>query len=307
MSYEKIGFVSGQKLKADHLNHIETGLFDQSTALDNMKAEIIAEAQKIEVPEIVSTSDFMVDTSKHYVNSNTGTIWAYMKQVKTTPAQSIPNFKNVFNADTAMIGYRWSGSACAPQEEPKNILSDFIPCDLSAGACILRVKKAKIASLSNLNTSIIYFSSNSDDSMLAMVKYSELTAISENNGIYAYELGDKSGTKFSGYQNTRYIRICFRISANNDGTDDSPTLAKARNVICTLNEPISYTNKAESTEISYNWLDTGIPYAPTFKTDLIGVLGEQNVIYLSENLPNGTYTLKYGDSSYDTVGTIIVE
>ena len=56
------------------------------------------------------------------------------------------------------------------------------------------------------------------------------------------------------------------------------------------------------------WTDTGISYAPTFKTDLIGVLGEGNVIYLSDNaLPSGTYTLKYGDETYDTIGTITVE
>ena len=35
MSYEKIGFVSGQKLKADHLNHIETGIKNFETSLED--------------------------------------------------------------------------------------------------------------------------------------------------------------------------------------------------------------------------------------------------------------------------------
>lgn len=56
------------------------------------------------------------------------------------------------------------------------------------------------------------------------------------------------------------------------------------------------------------WVNTGLSYMPIFKTDLIGVLTENNVIYLSDNsLPSGTYTLKYGDETYATIGTITVE
>jgi hypothetical protein len=84
----------------------------------------------------------------------------------------------------------------------------------------------------------------------------------------------------------------------------TPTSDSVKEVIVTIDEPITYTEIPESTETYYAWTDTGITYAPTFKTDLIGVLGENNVIYLSDTLPSGTYTLKYPDDDYAVVGTI---
>ena len=48
--------------------------------------------------------------------------------------------------------------------------------------------------------------------------------------------------------------------------------------------------------------------ANTFKADLIGVIGENNIIYLSDNaLPSGTYVLKSSDESYGIIGTYTVE
>jgi hypothetical protein len=53
-------------------------------------------------------------------------------------------------------------------------------------------------------------------------------------------------------------------------------------------------------------MDSGIPYVPTFKTDLIGVLGDNYVIYLSDSLAHGTYTLKHEDERYGVIGTITI-
>jgi hypothetical protein len=66
--------------------------------------------------------------------------------------------------------------------------------------------------------------------------------------------------------------------------------------------------KTETTEgtITQEWVNSGISYAPTFKTDLIGVLGEDNVIYLSDNLPSGTYTLKDAGNDHAVIGTYTV-
>jgi hypothetical protein len=263
---------------------------------DNIKAEL----SQIETPKIVSSVAEMVDTTKHYVNQKTGTIWAYKKFTQTTGGTVVPDFVNVFDAESALIGNRWSGSSKAPATDaPKNTLSDFIPCNLSSGEHILRIKGGYIHNTSNSNTSIAYFSSNANNTQVSMVKYSELTAIEEADGVYSYKLGDKSGSMFSGYQTTRYIRVCFRLT-----NDVTPTVDNIKSVIVTIDEPITYTETPESTETFYEWSDTDIPYAPSFKTDMIGVMGEDNVIYLSDNLPSGTYTLKYPDNDYAIVGTI---
>lgn len=254
----------------------------------------------IEAPKIVSSVEEMTDTTKHYVNQTTGTIWAYMKHEKSTEGSTVANFTNVFDVDKALIEYRWSGSSGAPvRDQLLCTLSDFIPCDLSSGEHIIRVKGAFMHSASNRNTSIVYFSSADNSTQIKMVKYSELTAIEEDGGVFAYKLGDCSGDMFSNYQNTRYIRVCFRLNG-----DETPTTDNVKNVIMTIDEPITYTNIPASTETYYEWTNAGIAYAPTFKTDLVGVLGEGNVVYLSDNLPSGTYTLKYPDNDYATIGTI---
>lgn len=266
---------------------------------DNGNVDVVA---NIETPKIVSSIAEMTDPTKHYVNQGTGTIWAYMKHTKTTEASTVPNFANVFDADTAMIGYRWSNSAGGPtDDQAANILSDFISCDLSEGEHTLRIKNGYVHSSTNTNTSIVYFSSNENDSRLQMVKCGELTAIEEADGVYAYKLGDKSGSMFSGYQNTRYIRVSFRQG------NTAATLDNARNAIITIDEPITYTSVPETTETYYAWTDTGISYAPTYKTDLIGVLGEDSVIYVSsDKLPSGTYTLKDPDNDFAIIGTYTV-
>ena len=129
-----------------------------------------------------------------------------------------------------------------------------------------------------------------------------LTPTEEADGVFAYTLGERSGSMVSGYTNTRYIR-CVAVQYNNENFISPQTLENAKKIIITIDEPITYTETEESTEVYYEWTDTGISYAPTFKTDLVGVLGEDNVIYLSDNLPSGTYTLKHADNNYDVIGT----
>ena len=270
---------------------------------DADKAELIAELS-LPTPTIVSSVDEMTDTTKHYVNQSTGTIWAYQKHVKNVEASTKPNFTNVFNPDTAEIGYRWSGSSKAPQAQDKCTLSDFIACDLSSGEHTIRIKNAQLHGAST-NAGIAYFSSNTADSQIEFVNNNNLTPTEEADGVLAYKLGEKNGSMLTNYAITRFIR-CVYVKRINDAMQNA-TESIARNVIITIDEPITYTDIPASTEVYYEWTDTGISYAPTFKTDLIGVMGEGNIIYLSDNLPSGTYTLKYGDETYDTVGTITVE
>lgn len=259
----------------------------------------------LEAPSIVSSVDEMTDTTKHYINRNTGTLWAYIKHTKTTESSIVPNFTNVFNAEAAMIGYRWSSSSGGAIDYDQGILSDFIACDLSSGEHTIRIKNGRLHGAST-NAGIVYFTTNSNGEEIDYSK-NTMTATEEADGIFAYKLGEYNGSMIDGYENTKYIR-CIIIQMNDSGNMVSPqTLENAKNIIITIDEEITYTEIPASAETYYEWADTGIPYAPTLKTDLIGVLGEGNVIYLSDNLPSGTYTLKYGDETYDTIGTITVE
>ena len=264
---------------------------------------LISELSQIEAPKIVESVDEMTDTSKHYVNQNTGTIWAYIKHIKSQEGSVVPNFTNVFDADSAMIGYRWSKSSGGPVAAAHCILSDFIPCDLSSGEHTIRIKNGRL-DWKYSNAGIMYFSSNSSDAGIDSAFSLESTPTEESDGVLAYKLGEKNGSMISGYANTRYIR-CIAVQVP-DGVNilATQTAENAKGIIITIDEPITYTEIPESTETYYAWTDTGITYAPTFKTDLIGVLGENNVIYLSDTLPSGTYTLKYPDDDYAVVGTI---
>lgn len=296
------GKSSYQYAKDNGYNGTET---DYATDMnpDNIKAAVSAGLSQIEVPTVVSSVDEMTDTTKHYVDKNTGMIWAYMKNIIYHEGETTPNFENVFDAEKAELNCRWSGSAGSTTSYSGNIVSYFIPCDLSSGEHTLRIKNGYIHFSSNTNTSISYFTGEDNGSFIDMTAYNRLTVTEEADGVYAYKLGYKDGSLFSNYNKTRYIRVTFR--ATTDGIDITPaTLSAARNVIITIDQPITYTETPPTTEVSNEWTDTGIAYAPTFRTDLVGVLGENNVIYLSDNLPSGTYTLKYPDNDYTIIGTI---
>lgn len=59
--------------------------------------------------------------------------------------------------------------------------------------------------------------------------------------------------------------------------------------------------------INNNWTNTNITYTPVLYTDIIGIVDENNTIRLTtNNLPSGTYTLKYGIEDYEIIGTITV-
>lgn len=56
-----------------------------------------------------------------------------------------------------------------------------------------------------------------------------------------------------------------------------------------------------------NWINTNVTYTPVLYTDIIGIVDEDNVIRLStNNLPSGTYTLRYGKDESDVIETITI-
>lgn len=110
--------------------------------------------------------------------------------------------------------------------------------------------------------------------------------------------------------------IEFRISdlAPNDASSYTfdairicgcPNSADLSNIIITVNEEITYSEKEAG---GYSWQLMNLNILDGNYHDLVGFVNENNVIYLTgNNLPAGTYTLKYADGNYDTIGNLVVE
>lgn len=258
---------------------------------ENDKKELIASLSQVETPQIVSSIEEMTDPTKHYVNLNTGTIWAHRTTTTDGETVLVPNFTNLIKFDASgnptnvALNQRYSGSAGAAvgylaSEDGSFAITDFIINSSDSPVFYINKKPVGQSKVAN------FFSETE-----------VLNGVSTLNATQ-WENGENGEYKWSVSSNTRYKKFSAQISTSAIAADS------IKGLIVTINEPIAYTEqKTEGTTVS-EWYDTGISYSPTFKTDLIGVMGEDNVIYLSDNLPSGTYTLKYPDNDYETIGTI---
>lgn len=243
-----------------------------------------AELGQIEAPKIVSSVDEMTDTTKHYVLD--GNIWAYKTTITEGETVLVPQFTNLFNPDTATLNERVSSSGTSSVTGAFS--TDCLNNIEASNSFYVKVPNY----IAGSNNKFGYYTNKSGTLHgLGVVNLSTLIV----------DLGDGTYKITPGSDVPPYVRISMVISSSEITVDD------IRDVIITNNEPITYTEQITPGEAVSEWYDTGITYAPTFKTDLVGVLGENNVVYLSENLPSGTYTLKYPDDDYATVGTITVE
>lgn len=256
---------------------------EQEYAVDMNPDNIKASLSQIEAPTIVSSIDEMTDTSKQYVYK--GSIWAYRTSTTEGETVLVPNFTNLIKFDASgnpsnvELNKRYSASAGAAagylaSQDGSFAITNVITTNGSNYTLYINQKpegQSKVINPSSINVVTI----NTGDWTTG------------ENGEYKFNGSDLPSLKFSAQMSTSAI------------TADS-----LKGLIVTLDEPITYTEQKTEGETVSEWYDTGISYAPTFKTDLVGVLGENNVIYLSDNLPSGTYTLKYPDNDYATVGTI---
>lgn len=268
------------------------------------KAEITADLSQIEPPKIVSSIAEMTDTTKHYVLD--GNIWA--NRTITTGGEIIttPNFTNLFKKSDVVLNAYLTGSDIG--SEDGSFVTNIMPFDK---ANLTKPQVIRIANFPNaLNAhkrSRIAFLPDGAYNGNTFCQFNSLlngiTVDVSNLDLQTVTIAD-GGTINSGSALTNKIdsiQISLRMGSTALTLDDIPDL------IITVNEEITYTETTTPTETISEWYDTGISYTPTFKSDLIGVLGENNIVYLSDNLPSGTYTLKYSDENYDTVGTITVE
>lgn len=256
---------------------------------DKIKAEVRAELSQVETPKIVSSEEEMTDTSKHYVLN--GNIWASRTTTREGETVLVPNFTNLIKFDASgnptnvELNKRYSGSAGAAAGYLSAQNGSFAITDLVGGA--------------GLGT--VYINQKPVGQSKAAHFVSETTA--EVNSVDTINTGDWVNGENGEYKANLTADVPF-VKFSAQMSTSAITADNIKGLIVTINEPISYTEqKAEDVTVE-EWYDTGISYAPTFKTDLVGVLGEGNVVYLSDNLPSGTYTLKYPDNDYATVGTI---
>lgn len=291
MSYTKHEFKSGDKLFATQLNEMDAQIYKNYTDIANHSENISALNNKViglsqlEAPKIVMSLDEMTDTSKHYVLDNY--IYAWM----SGKGEISPNFNNLADPTNEgwKTGYRVNSSFQFVEHEP-NSCSYFIP--FTKGD-IIRLKGIYLLTTGTPTAGNGYaytrfITSNDGSTITGSVQIS--TAAPEStvveNGIETIDT-----SKIDGIRGSTHFLIC--------GVVEDPN-----NIIITVNEEITYTTN----DISYAWKNTGINYTSTIYTDIVGVLGENNVIYLSDNnLPSGQYTLKYQNNDYAPIGTYVIE
>ena len=261
-----------------------TDIADHSENISTLNNKVIGLSQ-LEAPKIVMSLDEMTDTSKHYVLDNY--IYAWM----SGKGEISPNFNNLADPTNEgwKTGYRVNSSYQYVENEP-NSCSYFIP--FTQGD-IIRLKGIYLLTTGTPTAENGYaytrfITSNDGSTITGSVQIS--TAAPEStvveNGIETIDTSKIDGL----YGDTHFI-IC--------GVVEDPN-----NIIITVNEEITYTTN----DISYAWRNTGINYTSTIYTDIVGVLGENNVIYLSDNnLPSGSYTLKYQNNDYAPIGTYVIE
>ena len=247
----------------------------------------------VETPKIVSSVDEMTDTTKHYVLAGTGTIWAHRTTTTEGETVLVPNFTNLikFDADgnptNVELNKRYSASAGAAAGYLSGQDGSFAITDAIATG----------------ENNTYYISQRPVGQSKIAFFESDETTLHSNDGVHTISsTGWNSGANGEYKHTNTSTAPCAKISAQM--STSAITAADLKGLIVTVNEPITYTEEKTEGETVDEWYDTGISYAPTFKTDLVGVLGENNVVYLSDNLPSGTYTLKYADNDYETIGTI---
>lgn len=257
------------------------------------KAELTASLSQIEAPRIVSSVAEMTDIIKHYV------LDGYIYSNKTIVTEGEIASPNLFDPSTATLNKRLSGSSGSESTSAGYFLTDFIPVTKYAETTPYNVRlNWKALYVADSDEKVLFYSSSKSKIGYVFLHEQYNATVSDNETVV--DIKTMGGTHVEPTASeVAYVR--FQLAVNSS----LASLASAD--IANLEITFDANNVAGESTTKTEWVNSGIPYAPTFQTDLIGVLGEDNVIYLSENLPSGTYTLKYGDETYDTIGTITIE
>ena len=257
----------------------------------------IAKLSQIETPKIVSSVDEMTDTSKHYVLDG----YIYYNKEVVTPGETIKTYPNQFVPSTASLNSRLSGSSGSVSSGTNGyFVTDFIevPNFSTVTPYIMRLNW-EVPDVSD--DRIVYY--DVDKNRLGNVNITTTAGVN-----YEVSDGETIVSLKAAYANkpdeskVRYIKVALALTSSlaQLGSDDIAD--------CEITLDTVYEEEIIEGGTTKEWVNSGITYAPTFQTDLIGVLGENYVIYISDNaLPSGTYTLKANNENYDIIGTYTVE
>lgn len=277
--------------------------FTEDINPNNIKAEL----SQIEAPKIVSSVEEMTDTTKHYA------LDGYIYYNKTITTQGEKTYPNLYKSYPDGLNKRLSGSSGSTSSKNGYFVLDLIAVkDLegnspytfddfgSASSYYVRLnwEMPTVASVTD-DTKVIYYNSAGAKIGYCFLLSTTGNNVTVSNGETVIDIRKfitAGGSSEPNWADVAYVKL--QLALNTSGA--ALTTADLANCEITFDGIYEETQGGTKQE----WVNSGISYAPTFKTDLIGVLGEDNVIYLSDNLPSGTYTLKYPDNNYATVGTI---
>lgn len=246
----------------------------------------------IEAPQIVSFIEEMTDTAKHYILN--GYIYSNRKVVIEGGITS----PNMFTPTEDCINNRLSGSSGSVSSQNGSFVTDFISVANSiANNTPFNIRiNTEVANSSE--NKIVYYNASKTRIGQSLLEVGQNTTISNSETVSDIRTMSSGSSVEPSWSDVAYIRVQYVLHPT-----DAITFDDIKNLKITFDVNNVATEPTETIE----WVNSGISYLPNIKTDLIGVLTEDNVIYLSDNLPSGTYTLKYGDETYDTVGTITVD
>lgn len=280
-------------------------LSEETSQLSSEIVDIKAGASQIGAPKIVSSVEEMTDIAKHYVLKDTNTIWAYMLHKTIIPESNY----NVFNYDTAngsRINTRISreGTESTTNGAKGSFITNYIELtnwDNASSPYNMHVNFVLQSITLSATTAIFYDADKNVIGNLVCYEGSNTDNITLTDTSSIIDLKRNASLDGGIFEcaNAKYVRV--QLFKNVSGT--ALTTADLEGVEIMLD-----ANKTPSSVVSeYGWTNTEISYTPTFKTDLIGVIGENNVIYISSNnLQSGTYTLKDADNDYAVIGTYTI-
>lgn len=279
---------NGSGATEEQIAQIETNKND----IADIKEDLI-ELSQIEAPEIVTSVDEMTDPTKHYVMNG----YIYQSEEVTTEGETIS--PNVFVPSTAMLNTRYSAGSDKTSTSNGYFFTDFIETpNIGANPYNVRLNWEMPVQVATDCKYVLYKA----DGTRVGYSFIDKNKVTVSNGETIINLKNIHIT--SSYLEpsnwNEVAKVKFQLAPYDSTTSITSTDIANLEIKLDANQ---VTTEGTTTQ---EWVNTGISYAPTFKTDLVGVLTEDNVIYLSDNLPSGTYTLKYGDGTYATVGTITV-
>lgn len=236
-NYERQNFVSGQILKAEHLNHMEEGI-EELSRLENEIVDSLAKLGQLK-PEFANSIAECTDTTKLYVLPD-GYIYGYISTV--IEGGVIANFDNVLKRATIRKGERYSLSGGGYKEQPG---CDSVVIPIPSGEIEVHFRGITLH-----DTYGNVYGGASTESFTG-----ELVNLGPT---YDNEYTDENGdTYFSCTNDSGYAYMVIFFQSSSDYTNGA----------ISINELISYTTVEDGSV--YEWANTGHAFVPADYEDRI--------------------------------------